>query len=742
MRTIIALRLFMTALFLALCNAAVADTLFAPIPGTNNVFDAKAWTNGFPSIANGDGIIASNGVFSGAYSIGETTPGTVTVSHVAGTLSATANDWQLDNTGGSAEYHWNQSGGSANIRLLRPGILVTYTLSGTGMIVGTGSGSRIVPLTGGLFRQIGGNLVDMGIEQGFGYTLELIGGNISGCGKNTPTQGLNAKASGEALISISGTHSISFDSALTAANAIVLANGAQLIFDPDWQGSWHRANFTQADWITALSDTGVKVGTTQVTAGNFSDFFTVAREGTPGSTIQLGLREASSAPVLPELTSARLSAHFNASDINNDGGITDPGPGTCVRSWTDLVSDESLLPNVPVAPSFIAVNADGINSEDTLRFSATATSGQILHNSAMVITAQTVFAVATMAENDSNGLSTLLANRLKKLAIRQTTAETASYFAGNSDDFFVQNSTGILHINGNPRLDIPGGFDTPHVVKAVRNSATTYSGFRLSDDAAANRRWHGDIAEVLIFDGKLDGNDTALVNQYLFDKYAIAQVVDERLTDTRQVADAPFRNMRLHRIGVNFYYAPGGDTAGTLHGIGFDNIDLAGAMPPTGPFTLTANEPARTLELDFPFTATNAQRLQSVSTTGTDSSTLNTVINEMFFLGGPAHPSATMTFSGMGVSNLVYVQVFGGDSGWIGHLDVTANGAPVGRWMTVADKNTATASTFAFMAATDASGELELVFTPPPADYFAGIGGIILTEAVPYGPRGTIILIH
>jgi hypothetical protein len=86
------------------------------------------------------------------------------------------------------------------------------------------------------------------------------------------------------------------------------------------------------------------------------------------------------------------------------------------------------------------------------------------------------------------------------------------------------------------------------------------------------------------------------------------------------------------------------------------------------------------------------------------------------------------------------VQVFGGDQGWSGDLDVTANGSTVGRWMSVADGNTTTASTFAFMAATDASGELELLFTS--VNHYAGIGGIILTEAVPYGPRGTIILIH
>jgi hypothetical protein len=741
MKTLGTLRPYMAALFLTGCTSAVADTLFAPIPGTNNVFDAQAWTNGFPNIANGNGTIASNGVFSEGYTINEPTPGTVTVSHVSGTLATTGMYWNLHNTGGSAEYHWNQSGGIVNIQLLNPNVLVTYTLSADGVIMSNGGGgSRIMPFNSGLFRQLGGSMISMGIELGYGTTLTLSGGNIAACGEQIPSQALWGHGSSAALISISGTHSIWFHAGVSAANAILLQDGAQLVFDPAWKGSWQRENFTTADWITVLSDTGVKVGATQITSGNFNDFFTVAREGQAGSSIQLGVRAPSSLPILPAMTSALLTAHFDASNINNDGGVTDPGPGACVRSWTNLRDNMSLLPDMTEAtPTFIAATQGGINGQDTLRFNATASGGDLLYNNAMVITAQTVIAVATLASKGAAGLSTLLSDPSHNLNIRQTTAEEASYFSGNSSDFVVQNSTGSFHINGNMRLDIPGGFGQPHVVKAIRNSPATYNGFRFSDNVAADRRWNGDIAEVLMFDNKLDGNATALVNEYLFKKYGLKQVVDEPLIDTRQVADAPFRNMRLRHIGVNFYYAPDGETAGTVNGIAFDNINLAGATPPSGPFTLSANQPQRTLTLNFPFTVDNSPRYQNVVTTGTDSNTLNTVIGEYFYIGsaGSGHETASMTFSGMGVTNQVYVQILGGDAGWSGDLDVTANDASVGRWMSVSDGNGGTASTFAFMTATDATGSLKLDFTG--VSHFAGIAGIILTEAVPIPPPGTII---
>ncbi|MDD2598896.1 MAG: hypothetical protein PHO37_06705 [Kiritimatiellae bacterium] len=716
------------------------QTYFMPTSGSADIFSNAAWFNGFPKIANNGGIIAADGTFISQYKANEATSGNVTISHVAGTVSGAG--WNFHNTGtGYAVYHWNQSGGNVSVRDLHPNVNVIYTLSGAGRITGNAGGARIQCYNTGLFRQTGGTLVDMGIEHNYATTLELSGGNAIDFGKNIPEKAFWGHGTSSATISISGTHALSFDAGISAANAIVLEDGAQLVFDPAWQGSWHRQNFTEADWIIALTDIGVKVGDTQVTASNFSNLFTVAQAGAPGSSIQLGLRTPSSAPSLPVITSANLTAHFNAGDINNDGGITDPGPGAHAQTWADLVSGQSLSKEL-TAPPFIAEGDNGINSRDTLRFRATATAGDLLHNNNLIVTARTVFAVASMAENASGGLSTLIADKNHNLNIRQTTAETANYFNGNSADFIVHNSSGVFNINGNPRLDIPGGFDTPHVIKAIRNSNVNYNGFRFSDNIETNRRWNGDVAEVLIFDGVLDGNDTARINQYLAQKYAIAQVVDERLTDTRQVADAPFLDYRLRHTAVNFYYAPGGDTAGRLHGIAFDNINLTGATPPTGPFTLSANQPYRTLTLNFPFTENNEQRTQNAGIIGTDSNTLNTVANEYFYISPPGsgHDSATMIFAGMGPTNQIYVQVFGGDARWSGDLDVTANNAPVGRWMTVADGNSATASTFAFLTASDLSGSLKLVFTG--VNHFSGIGGIILTEAVPFGLPGTNILIR
>jgi len=144
--------------------------------------------------------------------------------------------------------------------------------------------------------------------------------------------------------------------------------------------------------------------------------------------------------------------------------------------------------------------------------------------------------------------------------------------------------------------------------------------------------------------------------------------------------------------------------------------------------------------LDFPFTADNTPRTQSAGIAGTDAATLNTVANEFFYLSPAAgdHPTATVTFTGLGRSHEVYVQVFGGDSGWSGDIAATANGSSVGTWMSVADGNGGTGSMFCFLTSTDASGELELVFAG--VGHFSGIGGLILTELDP-PTQGTVFFL-
>ena len=705
-----------------------ADTVFQ----SGSVNTAANWDNGLPNVANGNGIIGSNGTFLSQLYLAEGTFGTVTVTHTNGTLTASSSDWNIHNNGGNADYSWNQTGGNVVLRLLHPNIHVTYTLSGSGMITGNASDASVFPFNSGVFRQTGGTLANMGINIAYGTTVELSGGVITNCGVYASSQVLWAHTSSAAKIHISGDHTITFSSSVSATNVVLLTDSAQLVFDLLWTGRWVRDNFSAADWVTVLTDTGTKVGTLQVTAGNFNDLFVVTSAGAAGSCVQIVTPD----PIIaefPTVTSAALSFHLNAGDMNNDDGATDPGDGNDITQWLDLNSGVGV--NIQGTPSW---HDAALAGNPAVRF-VDAESDLIYCNNAPIniVTAQTIFAVASMVE-DTNVYSDLISNGSGSNTIRQD-AENAAYFTGNTTDFIY--GGGSHAINGTPRFDIPGGFGSAHVVKVVSASQKTYSSLRIGDNTN-NRRWSGDVAELIIYDSVLDANDTAYVNRYLNYKYGIAQVVDERITDTSQVADEPFTNADLRQVGVNFYYAPSGDTIGTLHGISFDNINLAGSTPPSGPFTLTANSPDTTLTLNFPFTKDNTPRFQYTVVTGTNAATLNTVANEFFYLSpGGDHPTAMMTFAGLGFSREVYVQVFGGDAGWSGDIDVTANGSSVKTWMSVADGNNATTSMFCFLTSTDITGGLELLFTG--VTHFSGIGGLILTEKGPPPTlEGTVIIIY
>ncbi len=713
-----------------LCTWAPAATVFQAAPGTDITVGAN-WNNGLPRVGN-DGTIATSGTFPGQYNLSAPGPGTVIVTHSAGTLTAIANTMNVHNTGNTAVFAWNQTGGNVSVQLLNPNVGVVYTLSGTGTITANGvGGSRILPYNTGQFRQTGGTLVNMGVDVAYGVTMQLSGGSVTGCGAYIPTQAVWAHGSSAAKISIGGGHTIAFATAVAPAGVVLLENGAQLVFDPAWSGRWIRDGFTAADWETALTDTGVKVGNTQVTSVNFGSLFNVALAGGAGSYVTLKPRPAIAK--LPAVTSATLTFHLNAEDMYNDGGIWDPGDGNNIAQWTELKSGVGV--SIQATPSW---HATALGGKPAVRFfdDGSAYTDLIYCNNPPInsVPARTIIAVASMVA-DTRIYSDLVSNSSGELCIRQD-AETAAYYTGNSGDFIY--GGGSLVINGEPRFSLPGGYGSAHVVKAVSSSLKTYASLRIGDNAN-NRRWSGDVAELIVFNNVLDGNDTARVNRYLANKYGIPQTVDGRITDTSQVATNPFPGADLRRVGVNFYYAPGGDVATKLFGIGFDNINLTGGSPPTGPFTLVANLPATTLQCTWTggWNISNNERTQAPGISGTDAATLNAVAGEMFYLGTTEHNQVLMTFSGLGKSHEVYAQVFGGDSGWLGDIAVTANGVSVGTWTTVADGNGGTASLFCFRAATDAAGTLALRFTA--VGSYSGIGGLLLTELVP-PTQGTLFL--
>jgi len=228
----------------------------------------------------------------------------------------------------------------------------------------------------------------------------------------------------------------------------------------------------------------------------------------------------------------------------------------------------------------------------------------------------------------------------------------------------------------------------------------------------------------------------------------------EVLIDTAQIRTAtndPVFQEQIDLAGVNFYYngaggSAGGDVgAGTVNGIGFDDIELSGANVNASPantvFNLTANGTGPVLTIDYPFTTNNQQRNQNLSATGTDAANLNTIANEIFYLSdGGVHPSARMTFTDLGVGpgTELFVQVIGGDSNWNGDIEVVANGDPLGTWDLVADSNGNTASLLSFHTSADSLGNLDLQFTG--TVQYSGIAAIIVSANNAIPEPSTILL--
>ncbi|MCP5535760.1 MAG: hypothetical protein H7A51_05935 [Akkermansiaceae bacterium] len=217
------------------------------------------------------------------------------------------------------------------------------------------------------------------------------------------------------------------------------------------------------------------------------------------------------------VSSANMTAHFDAADIHGDNGVSNPAHGGTVESWTNLVTNTSLNRDGSGGnPVFIAAGNGGINNLATVRLTDGATDRDLLFNNAMNVTAQTVFAVLTM-NNSGTAYSTLLSNANHSLNIRQGD-NLPEYFVGNSGDFVQDGSTGSIRVNGLAGRSVSYG--QAHVLEVSRTSATTYSGLRIGDNVVnPGRRWEGDVAEIVIYDGPLSEADRLQVGAYLANKY-------------------------------------------------------------------------------------------------------------------------------------------------------------------------------------------------------------------------------
>ena len=250
-----------------------------------NIATAADWTNGLPNVGN-DGTIAVDGILAD-FPFNNSAVGTVAVSHTAGTLTGWTNMYNPSAT----LYQWTQSGGTVSILyflVINKG--VTYELTGTGVInysAGRIGGDRLqVVNAGSCWVQSGGTTDGVALAfENTGTTVHTLSGGV----------GLNVGASwigGAAIRVLNATVNVTGDYSATInpgfSNASGLSSGVLsmegtgvLNFSSSWTGSLTQSAFSgTTKWQTALTQTGVKVNGTQVTAGNFGNFFEITDSGT------------------------------------------------------------------------------------------------------------------------------------------------------------------------------------------------------------------------------------------------------------------------------------------------------------------------------------------------------------------------------------------------------------------------------------------------------------------------------
>jgi hypothetical protein len=268
---------------LAVCGIAHlnAATSFNDITG-GNVADGNNWDNGIPNVGN-DGTIAMDGAIE-TFDFYNDTAGTVAISHTAGTLTC-AGQINLHNYNGTTPYQWTQSGGTVSASdIMMINSLVTYELSGTGLIEFTGTEGGIHLVSTAAFVQSGGTTDGMALDfENAGQTNTLSGGVGMDVGGSWP--GVLALRVLNSTLNISGSYSATFNAAFVnptgTTNGTLCVDTGVLNFNSNWTGSLTQSAFSgTTNWQTALTQTGVKVDGAQVTAVNFANYFSVTENGT------------------------------------------------------------------------------------------------------------------------------------------------------------------------------------------------------------------------------------------------------------------------------------------------------------------------------------------------------------------------------------------------------------------------------------------------------------------------------
>ncbi len=198
--------------------------------------------------------------------------------------------------------------------------------------------------------------------------------------------------------------------------------------------------------------------------------------------------------------------------LRGDRGVSTTG--STVNSWADtecsgptLTSSGSPVYNATAGPlSTPVVRLDGTND--------------YLEATTANLNAQDIFVVTFYDNTGSNAnIATLISNGADGQQIRRhdTNESYRNNANGDANDFTNNGTSGTGYVDGEETDSFT--YNKWHIVNAFRTSQTTYTDFMVGSYDGVGRFWDGDVAEILVYDRKLDNGERNLVLQYLRDRY-------------------------------------------------------------------------------------------------------------------------------------------------------------------------------------------------------------------------------
>jgi hypothetical protein len=216
-----------------------------------------------------------------------------------------------------------------------------------------------------------------------------------------------------------------------------------------------------------------------------------------------------------------LQFHIDASDINNDGGATNPANGATVTNWADISGNGNDADNPWNAPVY---NTAGPNGRPVVTFTDDILSTTHNFNS---LAGYTMITVARYTGGDNERVfGSMDRNFLFGFHGATTSdwhADSWIYNGGGSADTDFHLHVGTITNDADPKASFwDNGVN--RVTDNIGSHNTNYrmdrlalGGYRVNSETS-----NADIAEALIFEGVLNADDINNIAGYLASKYGLA----------------------------------------------------------------------------------------------------------------------------------------------------------------------------------------------------------------------------